>query len=367
MSSYLNLAAQTHRRRWRHLCGLKAPLTHHTLAYVTEHLNVADRRHVLASVAKTLKANKALEGCKLNGLLFLSLDANEHFHSRHRCCPDCCQRHVEVTDAQGHKQRVIEYYHRYVVAQINGPKLNVVLDLEPIRPGEGEGAAALRLLGRIRRVYGARFVDAVTVDAWYAKGPFLRRVERLGWAWVVVLKREDMDVFGEAHRLSQDHPPGRAFADPERPRTVQWWEVKELDFSPQYGRKVRVVRPQEQWGRRIRHEPQTRRWVWASSAELDGDDARLIYRAGHRRWGIENKAFNELAQAYHLEHCYHHEPVSMLAQRLILMLGFVLFSAFVELHSKLVWLEKMTAKTLAQELNLALEADLPWEQWFACG
>lgn len=57
----------------------------------------------------------------------------------------------------------------------------------------------------------------------------------------------------------------------------------------------------------------------------------------------------------------------MLAQMLILMLGFVLFSAFVELHSKLVWLGKMTAKTLAQELNLALEADLPWEQWFACG
>jgi hypothetical protein len=28
---------------------------------------------------------------------------------------------------------------------------------------------------------------------------------------------------------------------------------------------------------------------------------------------------------------------------------------------------KLTAKTLAQELNLALAADLPWEQWFACG
>ena len=373
VSSYLNLAAQTHRRRWRHLCGLKASLTHYTLAYVTEHLNVADLREVLAHVAKTLKANKALESCKLNGLLFLSLDANEHFHSRHRCCPDCCQRHVEVTDAQGRKQRVIEYYHRYVVAQINGPKLNVVLDLEPIRPGEDECAAALRLLGRVRRVYGPRFVDAVTVDAWYAKGPFLRGVERLGWAWVVVLKREDMDVFGEAHRLSQDQPPGVAFEDTERQRTVQLWEVKDLDFSQEYGRKVRVVRSQEQWvqrrqwGRTIRHEPQTRRWVWAASAALDGYDARLIYRAGHRRWGIENKAFNELTQAYHLEHCYHHEPVSMLAQMLILMLGFVLFSAFVELHSKLVWLGKMTAKTLAQELNLALEADLPWEQWFACG
>ena len=37
---------------------------------------------------------------------------------------------------------------------------------------------------------------------------------------------------------------------------------------------------------------------------------------GHKRWDIENKAFNELTQAYHLEHCYHHEPTSMLAQML---------------------------------------------------
>ena len=64
--------------------------------------------------------------------------------------------------------------------------------------------------------------------------------------------------------------------------------------------------------------------------------AKVIYDGGHRRWGIENKAFNELTQFYHLEHCYHHEPAAMLAQMLILM-------------------------------DLALEEDLPWDLWFACG
>src|SRR5438270_13874229 len=93
-----------------------------------------DLRQSLAEANRTLKANKALETCKINGLLFLSLDANEHFHSRSRCCPCCCQRELEQTDAQGQKQKVIEYYHRYVFAQINGPKFNVLLDLEPIRP-----------------------------------------------------------------------------------------------------------------------------------------------------------------------------------------------------------------------------------------
>ena len=59
--------------------------------------------------------------------------------------------------------------------------------------------------------------------------------------------------------------------------------------------------------------------------------------------------------------------MSMLAQMLILMLGFTLFMAFAQLHSKLVGLGKLTAKALAKELDLALEEDLPWEQWFHSG
>ena len=144
ISSYLDLAEQTKRRRWRHLCHLKRAISDDTFGYVTERLSLEDLRQSLAWVAKTLKTNKALESCKINGLLVLSLDANEHFHSRSRCCKCCCQRQIEETDAQGNKHTVTEYYHRYVFAQINGPHINVLLDLEPIRPGEDECAAGLR-------------------------------------------------------------------------------------------------------------------------------------------------------------------------------------------------------------------------------
>jgi hypothetical protein len=57
----------------------------------------------------------------------------------------------------------------------------------------------------------------------------------------------------------------------------------------------------------------------------------------------------------------------MLAQMLILIWAFLLFTAFAQLHSKLIVLEKITAKALAQQLNLALEEDLSWEQWFQSG
>jgi hypothetical protein len=373
ISSYLDLSRQTRRRRWRHLCGLKEPLSDDTFEYVTERLSLEDLRQTLAAINKKLKANKALESCKINGLLWVSLDANEHFQSRCRCCECCGRRQIEETDGHGQKHQVTEYYHRYVFAQINGPKFNALLDVEPLRPGEEECSAALRLLGRMRRVYGPRFFDAITVDAWYVQGPWLRAVIKLGWEWAVVLKQERLEVLQEALQLSQGQKPHKHFHDEERDRDVRLWEIKDLAFSEGYGRPVWVVHAQEQWTEKIvvggkkTSRGQTSQWWWMASEKLACYPCQVIYQAGHRRWGIENKAFNELTQAYHLEHCYHHEPVSMLAQMLILLLGFLLFTAFAELHNKLVRLGELTAKALTRELDLALEEDLPWEQWFHSG
>ena len=68
-----------------------------------------------------------------------------------------------------------------------------------------------------------------------------------------------------------------------------------------------------------------------------------------------------------MEHCSHPETVAMLAQMLILMLGFVLFSAYAGLYSQRVRLGQITMKALAHDLDLALEANLPWELWFDSG
>jgi hypothetical protein len=160
--SYLDLSPPTKRRRWPHLIHWSGRISEAAFHYGSERFALADWRQGLAEVAKRLKAHKALERCKINGLLCLSLDANEHFQSRSRSGPCCGQRQIQETDAQGQKQTVIEYYQRYVFAQINGPQWQVLLDVEPIRPGEGEAEAALRLRGRIRRGYGVRFFDAAS-------------------------------------------------------------------------------------------------------------------------------------------------------------------------------------------------------------
>lgn len=144
----------------------------------------------------------------------------------------------------------------------------------------------MRLPGRLRRRYGPRFFDALTADAWYAKGPFLRAVDKLGWLWIVVLKRKDMEVYQEALQLSQGQEPGFAFHDEERDRQVRLWEVKDLNFSDGYAQPVRGVRSEEQWvgkqvqGGKKRSQPKQSRWLWVACAKLEGYAGTVIYQGG---------------------------------------------------------------------------------------
>jgi hypothetical protein len=195
-----------------------------------------------------------------------------------------------------------------------------------------------------------------------------------GSSAIVVLKREDMEVYQEAIQLSQGQKPGAAFRDEARDRQVPLWKVEDLHFSDGYtaGKSVQVVISEERWTeRRVEGgakcaKAQQSRWMWVACAALSGYAAEVIYQGGHRRWGIENQAFNELTQRYHLTHCYHHDPTSMLVQMLILVFAFTLFTAFAQ-HSQSVRSGQLTLKALAHQLDLAREEDLPWNRWFHSG
>jgi hypothetical protein len=184
--SLLQIQSDSRRTGWQRLIGYPKAISDERLAYVMERYCLEDLRLALVSINKTLKRNKAFESAKIDGLLVVEIDANEQFKSRSRCCEDCRQRKVKIKNAQGQEEEVTEYYHYQVYAHIHGPELRTVLDIETIRPGEEEARAAVRMLGRIRRSYGPRFFDVVTMDAWYAKGPTIIAIQRLGWATVVV-------------------------------------------------------------------------------------------------------------------------------------------------------------------------------------
>lgn len=358
LPSFLQMATDSARAGWRRLLQLAAPLNDDVLAYVVERYRLEDWREVLVSTNKRLKANRAFESAKIQGLLVVSLDANEQFHSRHRCCDACCRRKIKVRNRAGQEVEVQEFYHRMVYASIQGPPLSVVLDVEPIGPEEDEAAAALRLLGRMRRLYGPRFFDVVTVDAWYTKTPFIRAVRRLGWGVVSVLKQERFTVYQESSTLAATE---KAECFDWQQRHIALREVRDLTLAEEGQEPVRVVLADEDWiqthrtaGRRVR-APMASHWRWVASPELDPYPKQVVWRIGHHRWGIENHVFNELTQHYHLEHCPHHHPVGIMAWLLILVLGFNLFEAFVHLHCKLWQSGKLSLKELALRLDRSLE------------
>ena len=362
--SLLQLQAETQLPQWQRWVGYRHGISHDTFGYASERMDPAQLRRAAIWINRKLKRGKGFEANKINGLLVVSLDANEQFCSDHRCCEDCLTREVTCKDAQGHEFKKTQYYHKQVYAQVSGPELSVILDFEPMRPGEEECAAALRLLRRMRQKYGARFFDLVVVDSWYANGPFLKTVvEELGWPVIAVLKQERYKAYQETLALTRGQKPAQVV---ERDgRQVEIWEVPSVRFTDTYAGPVRVVRVREQWTQRQRvgpawqHEPKEQNWIWVVAGDLDVYDGAAIRDLGHSRWRIENQAFGELTQHWHLTHCAHHHPVAVAALLWIKIIAFTLFRAFALLHGKLVRLGKATLNEVRKQVYRSLLCSTP--------
>lgn len=360
--SFLQIQADSKRRGWQRLIDHAQPIADELMAYVSERYRLEDLRELLVSVNKTLKRNKAFASAKIDGLLVVEIDANEQFKSRSRCCADCRQRQVKVKNAAGQEEEVTEYYHYQVYAHIHGPEFSTVLDLETVRPGEEEARAAVRMLGRMRRCYGPGFFDVVTLDAWYAKGPTIKSIQRLGWAPVAVLKQERYEIYQETTALAHHQAPLRWLWED---RQVEVREVNNLTFTDEAIGPMRVVCADERWeevhrkGTLRERVSKQSHWRWLATKELEGYSSKTIWRIGHQRWGVENHLFNELTKFYHLEHCPHHQPVAIIAWLLILVLAFSLFDFFVRVHSKLYRQGTTTLQDIASEL---FESLARWEE-----
>jgi len=363
IGSHLQLEEETKTPQWQRWVGYHDPISHDTFAYASNRMDPERLRRAGRFIHRKLKRGKAFAASKIHGLLVVSLDANEQFCSEHRCCEDCLSREVTCKDAQGNEVKKTQYYHKQVYAQLSGPQLSVILDFEPMRPGEEECAAALRLLRRIRQTHGPRFFDLVVVDSWYTNGPFLKTVvEELGWPVVAVLKQERYEIHQEALALTQGKPTQVVQRDN---RTVEVWDVPSLRFSDTYTDPVRVVRVRERWTERTRQGQEWKTlekeqtWIWVVAGELDAFDGSTIRDIGHLRWKIENNAFGELTQHWHLTHCAHHKPVAVLALLWIKIIAFTLFHAFAILHGKLFRLGKVTLQELRKRIYRSLLCGCP--------
>jgi hypothetical protein len=365
--SHLQLQEETKLPQWQRWVGYPDPISHDTFGYASNRMHPERLQRAACFINRKLKRGKAFEESKEHGLLTVSLDANEQFCSDHRCCEDCLTRELLCKDAQGNEVKKTQYYHKQVYAQLSGPRLSVILEVEPLRPGEEECGAALRLLRRMRRTYGPRFMDLVVVDSWYTNGPWLKTVvKELGWPVVAVLKQERRELYQEARALTQGQPT-QVVERGEGPhkRRVEIGDVRSLRFSDTYTDPVRVVRVRERWTERTQRVKtweevqKEQNWMWVVAGDLDGYDGATIRDFGHLRWKIENNAFDELTQHWHLTHVAHHEPVAVQALLWIKIIAFTLFHAFAICHGKLFRLGKVTLQELRRRIYRSLLCGWP--------
>lgn len=362
--SFLQLESETQLPQWQRWAGYRHKISHDTFGYVSERLDPEQLRRGASWINRKLKRGKAFEAGKVKGLLTVSLDANEQFCSDQRCCADCLSREITCKNADGQEVKKIQYYHKQVYAQLSGRGLSVILDFEPMRQGEEECAAALRLLRRLRKNYGPRFFEVVVVDSWYANGPFLKTVvEELGWPIVAVLKQERYEIYQEVLALTRERKPTQQVE--REGRQVQIWDLESLRFSDRYSEPVRVVRARERWTQRQRlagewtKQEKEQNWIWVVAGDLDGYDGGTIRDIGHGRWKIENNAFGELTLHWHLTHCAHHHPRAVVALLWIKIIAFTLFHAFAILHGKTFRLGLATMNEIRKQLYRSLLCGRP--------
>ena len=211
-----------------------------TIARVASGFDCAGLRAMVVEIHRGAWRRKAIHQRVGESYRIVAFDGHELWASRARCCQQCSVREVTIGE-KDNKRKVNEYYHRVVVAQWVGVTPPGILDVELIKPGEGEVVAAKRLLERILVNY-SRLVDVITADALYLEAPFINAVLDAGKHVVIVMKQEQRDLYQDADRL-------RALFKPqvieEGSKTIRVWDMPDLSSFGTLGKPVRVVLAEE--------------------------------------------------------------------------------------------------------------------------
>lgn len=320
-------------------------------------------RDLLCDIAHRLKRNKALTG--LEGWYVAAVDGHEFFSSPKRCCPDCQTRTLTVDG-----QPVTEYYHQGAVCHLIGQDLALVLDVELLRPGEGEETAALRLLERVF-IHYPRFFDVVAGDAPYFNAPFINFCRDHRKHVIVTAKGDHRLLVQDAQGLFAHQAPGSWVDGPGR-RTVPFWDEEGFTSCEGVKAPLRFLRTQETVRKRERiagqwrETDETSTGSWATTLTKSQLSTRGLWRCGHARWDIENDCFNTLATHWGLNHCFKHAAQAIVNFLLTSFVVYALLQSFYLRDLQPELRATLTLIALARELDRgAIGCRAAWSGWLA--
>jgi len=258
-----------------------------------------------------------------------------------------------------------------VVCHLILHRLALPLDVELLRPGEGEETAAKRLLERVLVNY-QRFFDAVGGDALYLDAPFINCCREHGKHPIVVVKGDNRLLLQDACGLFAQQRPDVWTAG--RGYQVESWDEEGFTSCEGVCEPLRVLRTVETKHRRQRiagqweETDETSEWFWATTLSKNQMPTREFWRAGHGRWDVENDCFNTLSTHWGLDHCFKHNTTAMVNFVLTLFIVYVLLQCFWRRNLKPALRKTIgTLISLAEELcrSLGPGCQAPWRGAFA--
>lgn len=309
-------------------------------------MEVETARAVCVSILAKAERNKVFREGWYNALRYFAIDGWEPICSRKRHCSGCLVRQLKVQGPQGNLEEVAEYYHRYVVAMLIGPRLDLVLDIEPLLPkdirpallkgkkrdrwvrpkqDEGELTAATRLIKRVKQTFG--WLDVAVADALYANGPFLNTVQQLGLGAVIIARKETDEPLKEALGIWAEQPAQLVVEDQAACERIELWDCRDLETLGTYEGKIRVVRAE------VTHtqepEKQPSRWCML----VTGKPARLlspekVLRVARARWHLENTGFHQWTTRWYFDHVFVHDARGLLALYWLFFAAFNILTLF---------------------------------------
>lgn len=200
--------------------------------------------------------------------------------------------------------------------------------LEPIEGPGKELPASERLVDRLRKRLGRRFVDLLLLDGLYVAQGFLRKcLEECQVDVLIKTQEEGLNIIQDAMGIFQHYPDYAQDVehikgtDSLRMRSFEVYALKGFFLSGvDTPFKVAWVTEEDlRTGQRLQF------WVLTSLESLTAEDMREL---AHWRWDIENNGFKSLNDLVHTKHLYAHDAHAAQAVLLILLIAGNLLQLF---------------------------------------
>lgn len=310
------------------------------MADVLDTLEIPGLESAVVDLMKKADRNKAFRDDMFGTFRTAAVDGWEPFCSYKQHCDGCLTRRVRIKnrneDGEWVEEEVTQYYHRFVVAFLIAPTLDMTLAIEPVLPAdlredlgdkearhEGELTAALRLFDRVYQSYG-RFIDAFALDALYACGPVFQKLQQYRYGAFIITKRKNADPYRFAEEIWQVRAgPDSIEYDPITGEKVEFWELDNVDALKSFEGSVKMLKAVV-----TRKNGKKSTWAMAILGKARKASRLVSLRIMRARWQIENTAFHQWVTKWNLDHCYRHTANAVTAVMHIWILAFNLMQLF---------------------------------------